>query len=229
IAAMRKQLQSMGFSLDWSREFATCDEDYYHRQQMLFLDMLDAGLVTRKTSKVNWDPVDQTVLANEQVIDGRGWRSGALVEQRELTQWFFKISDFAEDLLDAIDTLDDWPDKVRLMQRNWIGRSEGLRVLFETAAGDADEKPIQILTTRRATLLGASFVALSPDHPLAAHFARSAPALAAFIADCRRLGTSAEAIETAEKRGYLIPVAVKHPVIDGATLPVYVANFVLMD
>ena len=229
IAAMRRQLQAMGFSLDWSREFATCDEDYYHRQQMLFLDMLDAGLVTRKTSKVNWDPVDQTVLANEQVIDGRGWRSGALVEQRELTQWFFKISDFAEDLLDAIDTLDDWPDKVRLMQRNWIGRSEGLRVLFEIAAGEADEKTIEIFTTRPDTLFGASFVALSPDHPLAAHFARSDPALAAFIADCRRLGTSAEAIETAEKRGYLIPVAVKHPVIDGATLPVYVANFVLMD
>ncbi len=225
IAAMRKQLQSMGFSLDWSREFATCDEDYYHRQQMLFLDFLEAGLVTRKTSKVNWDPVDQTVLANEQVIDGRGWRSGALVEQRELTQWFFKISDFAEDLLSGLDTLEDWPEKVRLMQRNWIGRSEGLRILFEVTSGGA----IEVFTTRPDTLFGASFVALSPDHPLAAGLAQSDPALADFIAECRRMGTAAEAIETAEKKGYRTPLTVKHPVIEGATLPVYVANFVLMD
>jgi leucyl-tRNA synthetase len=229
IAAMRKQLQSMGFSLDWSREFATCDEDYYHRQQMLFIDMLDAGLVTRKTSKVNWDPVDQTVLANEQVIDGRGWRSGALVEQRELTQWFFKISDFAEELLEAIDTLDDWPDKVRTMQRNWIGRSEGLRVLFEITGDDADHKTVEIFTTRPDTLFGASFIALSPDHKLTAHLAKSDPALAEFVAECRRMGTSVEAIETAEKKGYRTPLTVKHPVIEGATLPVYVANFVLMD
>ncbi|SDG22283.1 leucine--tRNA ligase [Pelagibacterium luteolum] len=229
IASMRKQLQSMGFSLDWSREFATCDEDYYHRQQMLFIDFLAAGLVTRKTSKVNWDPVDQTVLANEQVIDGRGWRSGALVEQRELTQWFFKISDYAEELLSAIDGLNDWPDKVRLMQRNWIGRSEGLRVLFEFASGDAGAKSVEVFTTRPDTLFGASFVALSPDHPIAAHLAEDDPALAEFIAECRRMGTSAEAIETAEKKGYLTPLTVKHPVIDGATLPVYVANFVLMD
>src|SRR5690606_34105688 len=223
IAAMRKQLQSMGFSLDWSREFATCDEEYYHRQQMLFIDMLAAGLVTRKTSKVNWDPVDQTVLANEQVIDGRGWRSGAPVEQRELTQWFFKISDFAEDLLEAIDELEDWPDKVRLMQRNWIGRSEGLRVLFAIAGGEAAQKSIEVFTTRPDTLFGASFIALSPDHPLAATLAKSDPDLTAFIAECRRMGTSAEVIETAEKKGYLTPLTVKHPVIEGATLPVYVA------
>lgn len=229
IAAMRKQLQSMGFSLDWSREFATCDEEYYHRQQMLFIDMLEAGLVTRKSSKVNWDPVDHTVLANEQVIDGRGWRSGALVEQRELTQWFFKISDFAEDLLSAIDGLTDWPEKVRLMQRNWIGRSEGLRVLFAIASGDAGQDSVEIFTTRPDTLFGASFVALSPDHPMAAHLAQSDPALAEFIAECHRMGTSAEVIETAEKRGYRTEITVKHPVIDGATLPVYVANFVLMD
>ncbi|HCO54286.1 MAG TPA: leucine--tRNA ligase [Pelagibacterium sp.] len=229
IAAMRKQLQSMGFSLDWSREFATCDEQYYHRQQMLFIDMLEAGLVTRKSSKVNWDPVDHTVLANEQVIDGRGWRSGALVEQRELTQWFFKISDFAEDLLSAIDGLTDWPEKVRLMQRNWIGRSEGLRILFGVASGDAGQDSVEIFTTRPDTLFGASFVALSPDHPMAAHLAQSDPALAEFIAECHRMGTSAEVIETAEKRGYRTTITVTHPVIEGATLPVYVANFVLMD
>eukprot|EP00873_Tetraselmis_striata_P031891 jgi/Tetstr1/452155/TSEL_039191.t1 len=229
IAAMRKQLQSMGFSLDWSREFATCDEEYYHRQQMLFIDMLEAGLVTRKSSKVNWDPVDHTVLANEQVIDGRGWRSGALVEQRELTQWFFKISDFADDLLSAIDGLTDWPEKVRLMQRNWIGRSEGLRVLFEIAEGDADQPSVEVFTTRPDTLFGASFVALSADHPIAAHIAKNDADLAAFIAECHRMGTSAEAIEKADKKGYRTAITVKHPVIEGATLPVYVANFVLMD
>ncbi|RDE08518.1 leucine--tRNA ligase [Pelagibacterium lacus] len=229
IAAMRSQLKAIGLSLDWSREFATCDEDYYHRQQMLFIDMMEAGLVTRKVSKVNWDPVDQTVLANEQVIDGRGWRSGALVEQRELTQWFFKITDFAEDLLTAIDGLDEWPDKVRIMQRNWIGRSEGLRVLFEMTDNDAGLETVEIFTTRPDTLFGASFVALSPDHPIAAAIARSDAALAEFIAECHRMGTSAETIETAEKQGYRTALTVKHPVIEGATLPVYVANFVLMD
>ncbi|WP_404400968.1 leucine--tRNA ligase [Pelagibacterium halotolerans] len=229
IAAMRKQLQSMGVSIDWSREFATCDEAYYHRQQMLFLDFLEAGLVTRKTSKVNWDPVDQTVLANEQVIDGRGWRSGALVEQRELTQWFFKISDFAQDLLEAIDGLDNWPEKVRLMQQNWIGRSEGLRMLFEVATEKSPAKTIEVFTTRPDTLFGASFIALSADHPLAGELAKSDPALVDFIAECRRMGTAAETIETAEKKGFKTPLEVKHPLIEGATLPVYVANFVLMD
>ena len=187
------------------------------------LDFLDAGLVTRKTSKVNWDPVDQTVLANEQVIDGRGWRSGALVEQRELTQWFFKISDFAEELLAGLDTLEDWPEKVRLMQRNWIGRSEGLRILFEVTSGGA----IEVFTTRPDTLFGASFVALSPDHPLATGLAATDPALANFIAECHRMGTAAETIETAEKKGYRTPLEVARPVI-GQDASVYVANFVLM-
>ena len=228
IAAMRAQLKAMGLSLDWDREFATCDVDYYHRQQMLFLDFLEAGLVTRKKSKVNWDPVDQTVLANEQVIDGKGWRSGAPVEQRELVQWFFRISDFSEELLSAIDTLDDWPDKVRLMQRNWIGKSEGLRILFELV-DPAPQPTVEIFTTRPDTLFGAAFIALSPDHPLSASLAEGNVDLSAFIAECRRLGTAAEAIEKAEKKGFATGLHVKHPLIEGATLPVYVANFVLMD
>ncbi len=167
IEAMRAQLKSMGLSLDWSREFATCDVEYYQQQQKLFLDMLAEGLVYRRKSEVNWDPVDQTVLANEQVIDGRAWRSGAIVEQRELNQWAFRISDFAEDLLKALDGLDEWPDKVRIMQRNWIGKSEGLRVFFEIAETDkTTERLLEIFTTRPDTLFGASFMALSPDHPL---------------------------------------------------------------
>jgi len=230
IATMRAQLKSMGLSLDWSREFATCDVDYYHRQQMLFLDMLAAGLVTRKQSKVNWDPVDMTVLANEQVIDGRGWRSGAVVEQRELTQWFFKITDFAEDLLTAIDGLEQWPEKVRTMQRNWIGRSEGLRLWFELEAGNkSSHKGVEVFTTRPDTIFGASFVALSPDHPLVAELAQTDSALAEFVADCHRQGTATEAIEKAEKRGYYTQLHVKHPARPGAVLPVWVANFVLMD
>ena len=168
IATMKAQLKSMGLSLDWAREFATCDPSYYKHQQKMFLDFLKAGLVERKQSKVNWDPVDQTVLANEQVIDGRGWRSGAVVEQRELTQWFFKISDYSQDLLDAIDTLERWPDKVRLMQRNWIGRSEGLLVRFalDPKTTPNAESELEIFTTRPDTLFGAKFMALAPDHPL---------------------------------------------------------------
>ena len=230
IEAMKKQLKSMGLSLDWSRELATCEPDYYSHQQALFLDMLEAGLVTRKQSKVNWDPVDMTVLANEQVIDGRGWRSGAVVEQRELTQWFFKISDYAEELLDAIDTLDQWPEKVRIMQRNWIGRSEGLRLLFALQPNAATRATsIEVFTTRPDTIFGASFVALSPDHKLAAELAENNAALAEFIADCRRQGTATETIEKAEKRGFDTGLRVAHPVKAGETLPVYVANFVLMD
>jgi leucyl-tRNA synthetase len=230
IEAMKKQLKSMGLSLDWSRELATCEPDYYKHQQALFLDMLEAGLVTRKQSKVNWDPVDMTVLANEQVIDGRGWRSGAVVEQRELTQWFFKISDYAEELLDAIDTLDQWPEKVRIMQRNWIGRSEGLRLLFALQPNAATRATsIEVFTTRPDTIFGASFVALSPDHKLAAELAENNAALAEFIADCRRQGTATETIEKAEKRGFDTGLRVAHPVKAGETLPVYVANFVLMD
>src|SRR5687768_3730737 len=182
IAAMRAQLKSMGLSLDWSREFATCDVDYYAQQQQLFLDFLDAGLVARKTAKVNWDPVDQTVLANEQVIDGKGWRSGAPVEQRELTQWFLSITDYSQDLLDALDRLDRWPEKVRLMQKNWIGRSEGLHVRFELDASTTPqaESEIEIFTTRPDTLFGAKFVAIAPDHPLAKAAAAKNPALAEF-------------------------------------------------
>ena len=227
IATMRGQLKSMGLSLDWSREFATCDVDYYAQQQRLFLDFLDAGLVARKTAKVNWDPVDQTVLANEQVIDGKGWRSGAPVEQRELTQWFLTIADYSEDLLQALDGLERWPEKVRLMQRNWIGRSEGLRIRFELESG-APEPFLEVFTTRPDTLFGASFVAVAPDHPLARNCAASDSNLAAFIEEVRHSGTSAAEIETAEKRGYDTGLRVRHPLAEGRSLPVYVANFILM-
>lgn len=230
IEAMKAQLKSMGLSIDWTREFATCSPEYYQHQQALFIDMLEAGLITRKNSKVNWDPVDMTVLANEQVIDGRGWRSGAVVEQRELTQWFFKISDFAEDLLEALDTLTEWPEKVRTMQRNWIGKSEGLRLLFELAPSDKiDATSIEVFTTRPDTIFGASFVGLSPDHPLTTALAANNPALAEFVAECHRHGTATETLEKAEKQGFDTGLRVKHPVIEGATLPVYVANFILMD
>ncbi len=230
IEAMKKQLKSMGLSIDWTREIATCSPDYYRHQQAMFIDMLAAGLVTRKSSKVNWDPVDMTVLANEQVIDGKGWRSGAPVEQRELTQWFFKISDFAEDLLSALDELKDWPEKVRLMQRNWIGKSEGMRLLFEIAPNDkTDAGAVEVFTTRPDTIFGASFLALSPDHPLTASLAANNPELTEFIAEFHRQGTATETLEKAEKKGVFTGIQVKHPVIDGETLPVYVANFVLMD
>jgi leucyl-tRNA synthetase len=231
IAAMKKQLQSMGLSLDWARELATCDPAYYKHQQKMFLDFLKAGLVERKQSKVNWDPVDQTVLANEQVIDGKGWRSGAEVEQRELTQWFFKISDYSEDLLEALDHLDRWPEKVRLMQKNWIGRSEGLLVRFmlDAATTPNKESELEIFTTRPDTLFGAKFMALSPDHPLATAAAAKNPQLAAFIAQCHHMGTSQEAIETAEKLGFDTGIKAAHPFDPSWKLPVYVANFILMD
>jgi len=236
IDSMRAQLKSMGLSLDWAREVATCDPSYYGHQQKLFLDFLAAGLVARKKSKVNWDPVDHTVLANEQVIDGRGWRSGAVVEQRELTQWFLKISDYSEALLAALDTLDRWPDKVRLMQRNWIGRSEGMLVRFAIDAASrgalADEpeaRELEIYTTRPDTLFGAKFMAIAPDHPLAAAAARHDPKLAAFIEECRKIGTSVAAIETAEKKGYDTGLRAVHPFDADWKVPVYVANFILMD
>ena len=229
IAAMRDQLKSMGLSLDWSREFATCDVAYYHQQQKLFLDFLSCGLVHRKTRAVNWDPVDRTVLANEQVIDGRGWRSGALVEQRELPQWFFRITEFADDLLDDLDKLDRWPEKVRLMQANWIGRSEGLLVRFETVSGTApkDHDVLAVFTTRPDTLFGASFLAIAPDHPLARAIAEKNAGAEAFIAACQRRGTSAAELETQEKKGFDAGVRVRHPLMDGE-LPVYIANFILM-
>jgi leucyl-tRNA synthetase len=231
IATMRSQLKSMGLSLDWSREFATCDVEYYHRQQMLFLDFVEKGLVTRKSSKVNWDPEDMTVLANEQVIDGRGWRSGALVEQRELTQWFFKITDFNEELLSALDGLDQWPDKVRLMQRNWIGKSEGMLVRWplDEKSRFGDESEVEVYTTRPDTLFGASFIAIAADHPLAKKAAETNAALAQFNDECRHAGTSVVALETAEKKGFDTGLRVEHPFDPSWKLPVYVANFVLMD
>ena len=228
IATMRAQLQSMGLSIDWSREVATCDPSYYKHQQKLFLDMLKKGLVYRKNAKVNWDPVDHTVLANEQVIDGRGWRSNALVEQRELTQWFFKITEYSQDLLQSLDTLDRWPEKVRLMQKNWIGRSDGASVRFALSQ-PAPASEIKVYTTRPDTLFGAKFLAVSPDHPLATALARKDEKLRAFIDECHRIGTSVAALETAEKKGFDTGLQVVHPFDPEWLLPVYVANFVLMD
>ena len=231
IATMKKQLMSMGLSLDWTRELATCDPSYYRHQQKMFLDFLAAGLVAREYRKVNWDPVDQTVLANEQVIDGHGWRSGALVEQRDLFQWVFKISDYAEDLLDALETLDRWPEKVRLMQKNWIGRSEGLLLRFalDPATTPNKERELEIFTTRPDTLFGAKFMALSPDHPLAAAAAAKNPKLTEFIERCHRMGTSQAAIDTAEKLGFDTGMKAVHPFDTNWKLPVYVANFILME
>ncbi len=231
IDVMRTQLQSMGLSIDWEREFATCHVDYYRHQQKLFLDMLKKGLAYRKSSKVNWDPVDMTVLANEQVIDGRGWRSGALVEQRDLTQWFFKITKYSDDLLEALGTLEKWPEKVRLMQANWIGRSEGLMVRWTLAPKTAPKgfKELEIYTTRPDTLFGASFLAIAPDHPLAVAAAAKNTELAEFCAECRRLGTSVAALETAEKKGFDTGIRAVHPLDPDWELPVYVANFILMD
>ena len=233
IATMRDQLKSIGLSLDWSREIATCDPEYYAQQQRLFLDFLKAGLAYRRKSKVNWDPVDNTVLANEQVIDGRGWRSGALVEQRELTQWFFKITDFSYSLLGALDELPRWPEKVRTMQKNWIGRSEGLLVRWEVARdaghGGSPATEIEVYTTRPDTLFGASFLALSPDHPTALALAEVMPELKAFSDECRRAGTSVAVLETAEKKGFDTGLKVRHPFDPAWEVPVYVANFVLMD
>ena len=231
IATMKKQLMSMGLSLDWTREIATCDPSYYKHQQKMFLDFLAAGLVAREYRKVNWDPVDQTVLANEQVIDGHGWRSGALVEQRDLFQWVFKISDYAEDLLDALETLDRWPEKVRLMQKNWIGRSEGLLLRFalDPATTPNKERELEIFTTRPDTLFGAKFMALSPDHPLAAAAAAKNPKLTEFIERCHRMGTSQAAIDTAEKLGFDTGMKAVHPFDTNWKLPVYVANFILME
>jgi len=231
IATMKAQLKSMGLSLDWRREIATCDPSYYKHQQKMFLDFLRAGLVERKPGKVNWDPVDQTVLANEQVIDGRGWRSDALVEQREMLQWYFAITKFSEDLLTTLDRLKRWPEKVRVMQRNWIGRSEGLLVRFalDPATTPDGEDELEVFTTRHDTLFGAKFMALSPDHPLALAAAAKDPALARFIEECKRHGTAREIIETAEKRGFDTGMKAIHPFDPGWKLPVYVANFVVME
>ena len=229
IDTMVAQMKPLGFSLDWTRMFATCDPEYYGQQQALFLDFLEKGLVYRKNAVVNWDPVDMTVLANEQVENGRGWRSGALVERRELTQWFFKISDHAEDLLESLDGLDDWPAKVKLMQANWIGKSRGLQFAFGLIDAPEGFDRVEVYTTRPDTLMGASFVGISPDHPLAKHLEARDPEVAAFCADARQGGTTAESIETAEKKGYDTGLRVRHPFDTAWELPVYIANFILMD
>jgi leucyl-tRNA synthetase len=247
IAAMKAELRRMGLSLEWEREFATCDPEYYGHQQKLFLDFLKAGLVERKESWVNWDPVDGTVLANEQVIDGKGWRSGAPVEKKQLSQWFFTITKYAPELLAALDTMDRWPERVRLMQANWIGRSEGARLRFKWAADsetvlravtarlatadtpDASFGEIEVYTTRPDTLYGMSFLAIAPEHPVASAIGLNDAKAAEFIAECRSMGTSEAVIETAEKHGYDTGLRVKHPFIEGATYPVWIANFVLME
>ena len=226
IANMKAQLKRLGFALDWSRELATCEPEYYGHEQALFLDLYEGGLVYRKESAVNWDPVDMTVLANEQVIDGRGWRSGAVVEKRKLSQWFLKITQFADELLAGLSTLEGWPEKVRTMQENWIGKSQGLRAKFHFVDS---QDGIEVFTTRPDTLFGASFVAISPDHPLATDLAENAPELAAFIAECKQGGTTAAELETAEKKGFFTGLSVEHPLKKTWHLPVYVANFVLMD
>jgi leucyl-tRNA synthetase len=230
IATMRGQLKSMGLSLDWSREFATCDVEYYHQQQKLFLDMYKKGLAYRGVGKVNWDPVDQTVLANEQVIDGRGWRSGALVETREMPVWYFRITKYADELLEALNDLKRWPEKVRTMQANWIGRSEGLLMKY-SLEGDklpAGWKELEVFTTRADTIFGGSFCALSPGHPLTLELAKSNPELAAFVEECNRIGTSEEELNRIEKKGFNTGLAATHPLIPDRKLPVFVANFVLM-
>jgi leucyl-tRNA synthetase len=229
IRNMRGELQRMGLSIDWSREFATCQPEYYGKQQELFLRFFEAGLVERKESWVNWDPVDGTVLANEQVIDGRGWRSGALIEKKKLSQWFFAITKFAPELLSALDELDRWPERVRLMQANWIGRSEGARIRFPLTAPCGDIAEVEVYTTRPDTLYGMSFLALAPEHPLALAIGAQNAAAADFIAECRRLGTTAEAIETTEKRGFATGLSVRHPFMPDVEIPVWIANFVLME
>ncbi|MEE8501791.1 MAG: class I tRNA ligase family protein, partial [Kiloniellales bacterium] len=230
IPVMRDQLKGMGLSIDWTREIATCHPEYYRHEQKMFLDFYREGLAYRKESWVNWDPVDQTVLANEQVIDGCGWRSGAPVEQRKLAQWFFRITAFAEELLAGLEGLERWPEKVRLMQNNWIGRSEGARVTFPLVGQpDGQDDRLEVFTTRPDTLFGASFLALSASHPIATALAERDPAIASFITECNRLGTSEEAFETAEKTGILTPVKAGHPFVAGLELPVYIANFVLME
>lgn len=228
IATMREQLKPLGLSIDWSREFATCDDDYVAQQQAMFLDFLDAGLIYRKSAMVNWDPVDMTVLANEQVEGGRGWRSGALVERRELTQWFFRISDYSDELLTALDDLKGWPEKVRLMQANWIGKSKGLQFSFDCVNAPEGCDRIEVYTTRPDTLRGASFVAISADHPLARALETN-PDIAAFNATARKTGTSEEDLEKAEKIGLDTGIRVRHPLDPSWELPVWIANFVLME
>src|SRR5271168_1108250 len=228
IATMRGELKRMGLSLDWSREFATCDPEYYGQQQKIFLDFWKAGLVERRMSAVNWDPVDNTVLANEQVIDGRGWLSGALVEKKNLSQWFLKITDYAEDLLAGLNELPRWPERVKLMQENWIGRSEGAEVTFALATPVSGLKDVTVYTTRPDTLYGMSFLAIAPEHPIAKAIAETNAEAAAFLAECASQGTSEATIETAEKKGFDTGLKVINP-FNGEAFPVWIANFVLME
>ena len=228
IADMRAQLKPMGLSIDWSREFATCDPEYYGQQQSMFIDMMSKGLVYRKNAVVNWDPVDMTVLANEQVENGKGWRSGALVERKELTQWFFKISEYSDELLSALDGLENWPEKVRTMQKNWIGKSQGLQFDFKTSGAPKGFQKLEVYTTRPDTLFGASFAAISCDHPLAKELEKNNSDIANFNLECRQIGTTQEALETAEKKGYNTGITVTHPFNDAWEMPVYIANFILM-
>ena len=228
IADMRAQLKPMGLSIDWSREFATCDPEYYGQQQSMFIDMMSKGLVYRKNAVVNWDPVDMTVLANEQVENGKGWRSGALVERKELTQWFFKISEYSDELLSALDGLENWPEKVRTMQKNWIGKSQGLQFDFKTSGAPKGFERLEVYTTRPDTLFGASFAAISCDHPLAKELEKNNSEIANFNLECRQIGTTQEALETAEKKGYKTGITVTHPFNDAWEMPVYIANFILM-
>ena len=228
IADMRAQLKPMGLSIDWSREFATCDPEYYGQQQSMFIDMMSKGLVYRKNAVVNWDPVDMTVLANEQVENGKGWRSGALVERKELTQWFFKISEYTDELLSALDSLENWPEKVRTMQKNWIGKSQGLQFDFKTSGAPKGFEKLEVYTTRPDTLFGASFSAISCDHPLAKELEKNNTDIANFNLECRQIGTTQEALETAEKKGYNTGITVTHPFNDAWEMPVYIANFILM-
>ncbi|AOH83407.1 leucine--tRNA ligase [Sphingomonas panacis] len=225
IATMKAQLKRLGFALDWTREFATCDPEYYGQEQALFLDLFSHGLVYRKESSVNWDPVDMTVLANEQVIDGRGWRSGALVERRKLSQWFLKITDFADELLEGLDGLEHWPDKVKLMQENWIGKSQGLRFTWNVSDGEK----VEVFTTRPDTIFGASFVAVAADHPIAQRLAAGKPEVTAFIERCKQGGTTAAELETQEKLGLFTGLTARHPFDPAWQVPVYIANFVLME
>ena len=229
IGTMREQLKRLGFALDWSRELATCDPAYYGHEQALFIDLFNAGLVYRKESEVNWDPVDMTVLANEQVIDGRGWRSGAPIERRKLSQWFLKITDFADELLEGLESLDRWPDKVRLMQENWIGKSRGLQFRFRLATPVESIGGVEVFTTRPDTIFGASFVAVAAGHPLAQAIAATDPKAAEFIGECQRGGTSLADIEAAEKKGYRTAVEAVHPLDPELRVPLFIANFVLMD
>ena len=228
IADMRAQLKPMGLSIDWSREFATCDPEYYGQQQSMFIDMMSKGLVYRKNAVVNWDPVDMTVLANEQVENGKGWRSGAVVERKELTQWFFKISEYSDELLSALDGLENWPEKVRTMQKNWIGKSQGLQFDFKTSGAPKGFEKLEVYTTRPDTLFGASFAAISCDHPLAKELEKNNTDIANFNLECRQIGTTQEALETAEKKGYNTGITVTHPFNDAWEMPVYIANFILM-